>query len=267
MQMPPLHGNFIQSDTAFFIAADENYFNVHARPLINSIRQNFKEAIHFHLYNPSDHTKNFCAKSNISYSFEYFDENSVGKTFQTYENVENNSEMIRRRSKMLKDGDNISKLHTELVRTYYACARFVRLYELLSKPTYIIMLDVDSLVRLPFFLPSTMYDIHIFEKKHKKHVSYVQHLASTIFYTGTKGSFNLIRDHAGLIREEFAKDSFYWFLDQETLDIAIQKYQKNPLNQNFVDFDMNSDSYIWCAKGPRKNKLSWINEVSKFQVL
>ncbi|NDH05367.1 hypothetical protein EBX93_05505, partial [bacterium] len=65
------------------------------------------------------------------------------------------------------DSDDVSKLHTELVRTYYACARFVRLYELLTKPTYIIMLDTDSLVRYPFNLPSNMYDIHIFEKRHR----------------------------------------------------------------------------------------------------
>ena len=265
MQMPPLHGNFSESDTVFFIAADENYFNVHARPLINSIRQNFKETIHFHLYNPSDHTKNFCDKLNISYSFEYFDENLVNQAFQVYKNISMDWEMVRRRSKMLKEGDDVSKLHTELVRTYYACARFVRLYELLTKPTYIIMLDTDSLVRYPFNLPSNMYDIHIFEKRHRKHVSYTQHLASTIFYTGTRGSFNLIRDHANLIKEEFEVDTFYWFLDQETLDVAIQKYRKNPLNQIFVDFDMDTNSYIWCAKGPRKNEKVWLDEIKKYQ--
>jgi len=265
MKMPTLYGNFSESDTVFFIAADENYFNVHARPLINSIRQNFKETIHFHLYNPSDHTKSFCDKSNISYSFEYFDESSVKQTFQVYKNVSVDCELSRRRSKMLKEGDDISKLHNELIRTYYACARFVRLHELLIKPTYVIMLDTDSLVRHQFNLPSTMYDIHIFEKRHRKHVPYTQHLASTIFYTGTQGSFDLIKDHAKLIREEFDLDSFYWFLDQETLDIAIQKYKKNALRQIFVDFDMDINSYIWCAKGPRKNEQVWLQEVSKYQ--
>lgn len=267
MKMPHLYGNFPQNEVVFFCAADEHYFNIHARPLISSIRQNFSHPIHFHLYNPSDNTKNFCEKHQISYSFEYFDEKLVDTAFRVYQVPSADWEMLRRRGKMLGVGDPIEKLRNELVRTYYACARFVRLYELLSKPTYIVMLDTDSLVRMSFALFEKDYDIHIFEKNHKKHVPYKQHLASTIFYTGTQGSFDLIRDHSNLIKEEFDLDSFYWFLDQETLDIAIQKYRKKPLNLMYVDFNMGSSSYIWCAKGKRKNTETWLTEISKYQTL
>lgn len=267
MKMPQLYGNFSQNEVVFFCAADENYFNVHARPLISSIRQNFSYPIHFHLYNPSDQTKNFCENYKISYSFEYFDENLVETAYRIYQVPSADWEMLRRRTKMLGVGDPVEKLRSELVRTYYACARFIRLHELLSKPTYIIMLDTDSLVRRPFNLPSNHYDIHIFEKRHKRHVPYTQHLASTIFYTGTNNSFNLIRDHSNLIKEEIDTDTFYWFLDQETLDIAIQKYQKNPLDQTLVDFDMNSDSMIWCAKGKRKHEKIWLDEIIRYQTL
>ena len=95
----------------------------------------------------------------------------------------------------------------------------------------------------------------------------MQHLASSIFYTGTLASRRLISEHARLILEEFEKDTLYWFLDQETLDIVIQKYRKKPLSQEFVDFDLQEFSYIWCAKGPRKNLAVWRNEISKFQDL
>jgi len=267
MKMPQLYGNFSQNDTVFFVASDEVYFNIHAKPLINSIKKNFKESIHFHLYNPSDETKKFCENNNISYSFEYFDENLVKTAYQIYQVPSNDWEMLRRRTKMLGIGDSVEKLRSELIRTYYACARFIRLHELLTKPTYIIMLDTDSLVRQSFNLPSNHYDIHIFEKRHKRHVPYTQHLASTIFYTGTNGSFNLIRDHSNLIKEEFDANTFYWFLDQETLDIAIQKYRKNPLDQILVDFDMNSNSMIWCAKGKRKNEKVWLDEITRYQTL
>jgi hypothetical protein len=126
------------------------------------------------------------------------------------------------------------------------------------------MLDTDSLIRNHFDLLSKEYDIHIYEKTHKKHVDHMQHLASTIFYTGTQGSFDLIQDHASLIREEYDKDTLYWFLDQETLDIAIQKYSKKPLALSFVDFDMKESSNIWCAKGPRKNFPVWLEEIKKY---
>jgi hypothetical protein len=267
MKMPQLYGNFPQNEVVFFCAADEHYFNIHAKPLINSIRQNFSYPIHFHLYNPSDNTKDFCHNHNISYSFEFFDEKLVSTAFRVHQAPSVDWEMLRRRGKMLAEGDPIEKLHSELVRTYYACARFVRLFELLTKPTYIIMLDADSLVRMFFKLPEKNYDIHIFEKNHRKHVTYTQHLASTIFYTGTQGSFNLIRDHANLIKKEFDVDSFYWFLDQETLDIVIQRYNKKKLNLMYVDFNMDPGSYIWCAKGKRKNNEAWLTEISKYQTL
>jgi hypothetical protein len=95
-------------------------------------------------------------------------------------------------------------------------------------------------------------------------VKHTQHLASTIFYTGTKGSLCLIQDHARLILEEYNKDTLYWFLDQETLDVAIQMYSKNALSLNFVDFDMKEASSIWCAKGPRKNLPVWLEEIKKY---
>lgn len=267
MILPELQGNFPSYDIVFFVSADDIYFNSYGKTLISSIRQHFNYPIHFHLYNPSENTKNFCASNNISYTYEYFNQNLVNEAFEIYKLPNQEWEFSRRRSKMIKIGENIEKLRDELVRTYYACTRFIRLDQILKKPTYVIMLDTDSLVRKFFNLPKRNYDIHIFEKSHKKHVPYTQHLASTIFYTGSNACRSLIQDHAKLILKEYDKNTFYWFLDQETLDIAIQKYNKNPLSQEFVDFDMNVDSYIWCAKGKRKFEDDWITESAKYQIL
>lgn len=265
MILPDLHGNLPEENVIFYIAADENYFNLYGKMLINSIRVNFNYGIHLHLYNPSDDTKKYLKNRGITYSFEYFDEKSVEHAFQIYKSIGPDWEFTRRRSKMLKPGENLEKLKKELVRTYYACSRFVRLHEILTKPTYVLMLDTDSIVRKPFYLLNDGYDIFIYEKTHKKHVPYTQHLASTIFYTGSDDSLKLIRDHAQLILEEFKNNTFYWFLDQETLDLAIQKYKKMPLEKSYVDFDMENDSYIWCAKGPRKNFDIWMQESKKYQ--
>ena len=264
MKLPPLIGEFPQTDVCFYIAADENYFNQHAKSLIHSIRKHFSYPIHFHLYTPSEESKNWCRLNNISYSHELVDVKIVDPAFDIYRNVPNDEELQRRRSKMIKPGENVEKIRNELMKTYYACTRFVRLSELLINPTYIIMLDTDSLVRNHFELLSRDCDIHIYEKNHKKHVKHTQHLASTIFYTGTSRSLRLIHDHARLILEEYNKDTLYWFLDQETLDIAIQKYSKNALSLNFVDFDMKDASSIWCAKGPRKNLPIWLKEIQKY---
>jgi hypothetical protein len=264
LKLPPFEGIFPNVDICFYIAADENYFNQHAKPLIHSIRRYFSYPIHFHLYNPSAESKNWCENHNISYSHEMVNIEIVSPAFDIYRNLPNNEELRRRRSKMIKSGENVERIRNELIKTYYACTRFIRLSELLTKPTYVIMLDTDSLVKNHFDLLSKEYDIHIYEKNHKSHVKYTQHLASTIFYTGTKGSFDLIQDHASLIRKEYDKDTLYWFLDQETLDMAIQKYSKSPLPLSFVDFDMKDASNIWCAKGPRKNLPIWLKEVKNY---
>jgi len=264
LKLPPLLGKFPQTDVCFYIAADENYFNQHAKPLIGSIKKYFSYPIHFHLYNPSDASKNWCTTHNISYSYEIVDVKIVDPAFDIYRNMPSDGELQRRRSKMVKLGENVERIRNELIKTYYACTRFIRLSELLIKPTYVIMLDTDSLIRSHFDLLSKDYDIHIYEKTHMSHVRHKQHLASTIFYTGTQGSYGLIQDHARLILEEYNSDTFYWFLDQETLDVAIQKYSKSPLNLSFVDFEMKKSSSIWCAKGPRKNFPIWLEEIRKY---
>lgn len=266
MKIPEFYGQYDSTDTVFFIALDENYFNIYGKPLISSIRANFNYPIHCHIYNPSDVTRNLCKNLGISCTYEFFDKTLVDQAYNFYKFENDDLEYNRRRSKMIKYGENVEKIRSELERTYYACARFIRLDQILTRPTYVIMLDADSLVRHPFNLPKNSFDIHIFEKRHKKHVPYTQHLASTIFYTGTEGSLNLIQEHSKLIAEEFDKDTFYWFLDQETLDVAIQKYRKNPLEQHFVDFEMNLNSYIWCAKGKKKFTQIYLDEIKKYQI-
>jgi hypothetical protein len=267
MNLPAFQGEFPQNPIVFYMAADEVYFNLHAKTLIASIRQNFNHAIHIHLYNPSDDTKIYCESNKINYSFEIFNEKLVERAHQIYKRPYYDFELIRRKSKMQTGKRDDKELWNYLVKTYYACTRFVRLSQLLTKPTYIVLLDVDSLIRMPFVLPTSDYDIHIFIKKHKKIVPWPQHLASTIFYTGTDESFKLIKDHATLIIEEYQKDLFYWFLDQETLDIAIAKYKRAPLDQVMVDFDMNDTSFIWCAKGNLKSNTRWLEEIKKYQSL
>ena len=264
MKLPPFLGEFPQTDVCFYVAADETYFNQHAKPLIGSIRRYFAYPIHFHLYTPSDASKKWCEVNNISYSYEIVDIKIVDPAFEIYRSMPVDLELRRRRSKMIKPGENVERIRNELMKTYYACTRFVRLSELLIKPTYVIMLDTDSLIRNHFELPSREYDIHIYEKNHRSHVNYTQHLASTIFYTGNRGSYELIQDHARLILDEYVKDTLYWFLDQETLDVAIQTYSKKSLELSFVDFDMKEASNIWCAKGPRKNLAIWLEEIKKY---
>ncbi len=262
--IPELHGKMVETNTVVFTAADENYFNQYAKHLINSAKRHLNFPIHIHLYNPSEESLKWCEDNNVSVSYEYFDVSSLQPTFDRWVIEQTTEDDIRKKNHMIKDPKDHDRLKNEILKTYYACTRFIRLSQLVKTPTYIIMLDTDSIIRKSFTLPDASVDIHIFEKKHKKHVPYTQHLASTIFYTGTKDSLNLINDHATAILDVYSNDALYWFLDQETLDVVIQKYKKKPLDLTLVDFDMKDASPIWCAKGPRKFKDLYLQEIKKY---
>jgi hypothetical protein len=265
MILPPIQNrNPIQDPVFLFAAADENYFNNYAKFLVNSAKKHLNFPVHLHLYNPSQSTKDWCISNSVSFTFEDFDPDILRIATDNWKRNLVDPEDIRKRGTMIKDINDHTRLEKEVVRTYYACTRFIRLSEILDKPAYVIMLDTDSLIRKKFTLPSQDVDIHIFEKNRKKHVSHDQHLASTIFYTGTDASLNLIRDHAEKILRAYKNDHIYWFLDQETLDVVIQKYKKKPLDVALVDFRMTPDSPIWCAKGPRKFENVYLNELSKY---
>lgn len=263
MILPKIHGHLNTSNFIIYCAADELYFNSYGKYLINSIIKNTHHEIHFHLYNPSDATLQWCNKK-ISVSYEYLNLNILDNAFNRWNSEISDLRSIKRKNDMVKDWTDLTKLKSEIKKTYYACTRFIRLAELINQPQPILLLDVDSLVRSDIVLSSNDDDICIYEKNHKKQVPYMQHLASTIYYTGSEGSYNLINDHANLIKEEYNNNEIYWFLDQDTLDIAIQKYKKKILDISFVDFNFNNDSPIWCAKGPRKFNEIYQNELLKY---
>jgi hypothetical protein len=263
MILPKIFGCLPNNDKIIYCACDELYFNLYGKILINSITQHTDFPIHFHLYNPCDETLDkYYTKINISY--EYLNQDIFNPAFDRWNNVSDQIS-IKRKNDMVKDWSDTETLFRTIVKTYYACTRFIRLAEMLTQPKSILMLDVDSIIRRKLILPETSADICIYEKNHKKHVPYTQHLASTIYYTGSIGSFNLIKDHANLIIEEYNKNEIYWFLDQDTLDIAIQKYNKSILDLSFVDFNFKNDSTIWCAKGPRKHKPEYQAELAKYK--
>lgn len=253
------------SSFTVYCASDENYFNLYGKYLINSVIENTDYNIYIHLYNPSHETIDWCNDKNVSYSIEQFDTTLLDNAFNRWVVEQNDITSIKRKADMIKDNSEHQKLSQELLRTYYACTRFIRLAEILSNPTPILMLDVDSLVRKPILLPSTLSDICVFEKKKKRGITYTQHLASTIYYTGTRTSYDLIKDHSQLIVEHYNLEEIYWFLDQDTLDKAIVHYSKTPLDLSFVDFNFSKDSSIWCAKGQRKHLDDYKLEMLRYQ--
>jgi hypothetical protein len=81
----------------------------------------------------------------------------------------------------------------KLIRqTYYACARFVRLAELLRPGQRCLSIDVDGLVRKPFTDQLGSQDFYLYEKPKDG-----THLAGAILFNGTAGHTNSYKAYAG----------------------------------------------------------------------
>ncbi len=247
MIIPPLEGKLNQEDFFIYAAADEKYFDLYAKPLINSVIKNTPEyGVHIHIYNPRQDQIDFCNKPKVSCTYEYIDEqvfDSIRDLWYTRTDFTND-----RQRQMRKKGETLGHVELQkLVRqTYFACARFIRLAEILdNKPC--LAIDVDGIVRKPFTYKLGAADFHLYEKPKDG-----THLAGALLFNGGEGSNAFLQEYAALIKESIQKDDVYWFLDQFILDNLVPKYKKGLLPMSYIDWAMRPESSIWSAKGKRK---------------
>lgn len=260
MIIPTLQGNLAQKNFYVFAAADEKYFDLYAKPLINSVLKNTPDyGIHIHIYNPRQDQIDFCNRDRVSCTFEYIDENEFIKVRDLwYRRTDFTNE---RQKQMRKKGDTLGPEELlKLVRqTYFACARFIRLAEIKEKYNCCLAIDVDGLVRKPFPFKLHPGDFHLYEKPKDG-----THLAGAILFNGSDGSNDFLQEYAKELKLSIENNDLYWFLDQFILDILVAKYNKGLLPMAYVDWAMKPDSAIWSAKGKRKELDIFKQEQKKY---
>jgi hypothetical protein len=249
MQLPPLLGNLDQDKFFIYAAADTVYFDLHAKPLINSILANTPEiGVHIHIYNPRPDQIEFCrSRTGVTCSYENpseVDFQSATDYWLTRTQFDND-----RQRQMWKKGQKLGRaeLSTLIHQTYYACARFVRLAELLRPGQRCLSIDVDGLVRSRFTDQLGSADFYLYEKPKDG-----THLAGAVLFNGTAGAHNFLQTYAAQLRSSIITDDLYWFLDQVVLDRLVPHYRKGLLPMSYIDWAMRDESAIWSAKGPRK---------------
>jgi hypothetical protein len=260
MIMPELNGQLSQENYFIFTAADSAYFNAHAIPLINSVIANTEFGIHIHIYNPTPDQIRFCiAKPRVSVSYEYVNLSEFSTIAQQW--LERTTFANIRQKQMFDKGQQfgLSFIQELITRTYYACARFVRLDQLLIEPTTCLAIDVDGVVRKPFslILPNAAAtDVFLYQKRSN------EHLAGAMLFNENSKPF--LQHYAKNIKKCIAKDDIYWFMDQLVLDQVISSYRKGLLPISYIDWDMHPNSAIWTAKGRRKDLAMFKVEQSKY---
>ena len=261
MKLPPLLGNLDQSKFFVYAAADTVYFDLHARPLINSITANTpNHGVHIHIYNPTLDQIEFCrSRPNVTCTYETLEDQGFQQaadywlTRSTFSND--------RQQQMHKKGQKLGRDELlKLIRqTYYACGRFVRLAELLRPGQRCLSIDVDGLVRRPFTDQLGLEDFYLYEKPKDG-----THLAGAILFNGTAGSHDFLQEYAQQLRASIDQNDLYWFLDQFILDQLVTKYHKGLLPMSYIDWAMRDESAIWSAKGKRKELDIFKQEQQKY---
>lgn len=261
MKLPPIQETLNQKDFFIYAAADSVYFDVHARPLINSVLKNMPEiGVHIHIYNPRSDQIAFCQKPNVSVTYEdltAIDFDKITNYWISRTNFTND-----RQRQMYKKGQTLGALELNklIKQTYYACARFIRLAQILPIGQKCLALDVDGLVRGSFNYSIGDSDFYLYEKPKDG-----THLAGALLFNGLPGTHDFLQNYAQHLTTSIEQDDIYWFLDQLILDQLVPHYRKGLLPMSYIDWAMRPESAIWSAKGKRKELEVFKEEQRKYQ--
>jgi hypothetical protein len=258
MIIPPLQGKLEHTDFFIYGACDEKYFDEFGRVLIKSIRQNSNNDIHLHLFNPRADQLDFCQQHSVSVSYEVVPKELfqiAADKWQGTMTTEFDIERQKRTLKSMEKGGDKSILE-RMQKTYFACARFIRLAELLKDPQKVFSIDVDAVVRKQIPALADGPDLYIRRNK--------QFLAGGVYLTGNKSSYKFIKEYSTLLTSNINADKIYWSLDQDVLDVIAGRYRYGELPMSYIDWFMDVNSYIWTAKGKRKDLKIFIDEQSRY---
>lgn len=256
MIIPRLNAELTRNDFFVYAACDETYFDEFAGPFINSASKNTTHKIHLHLFNPRKDQIQYCKDKDVSISYESVPleifEKAANKWLQSDSNVEHKRQIL---DAMKKSGDK--QIINRIQKTYFACARFVRLNEIVVLPRKIFAIDVDAVIRNNISLLKADCDLYIHKNR--------QFLAGGIYLTGTNNSQRFLKEYATCLIDNITKDNLYWTLDQDILDTIVPKYIHDELPRSLIDWTMKNDSCVWTAKGKRKELNIFKQEQQKYK--
>ena len=265
MNLPPLHGILNQSNFFIYAACDHDYFNDFGPALINSVLQNTTYGIHLHLYNPTPEQIRYCRSiDRVSITYEYATIDLFATAAERWATIPTDPELADRRRRILtamSKGKDTS-IQQRIQRTYFASARFIRLQQLIRPNSQLFAIDIDAIVRtnLPELDNNRDFFIHYISGKRARY------LAGGLYLTGNNNGYNFLKEYSNILKSNIESDNLYWGIDQDVLVDIVPKYHWSNLPMEYIDWDMQDRSYIWTAKGTRKDLEIFVNEKQKYIV-
>jgi hypothetical protein len=265
MIIPAYQGSCTQQEYFIYTACDSGYFEDFGRTLISSIQANGNLGIHLHLFNPTDEQLNYClSQPKVSVTYEYVapaDFAVASDRWSTAPANEPEKNHYDRTVNAMGKGNDLNILQ-RMQKTYYACARFIRLAEIFSCEHPALCIDVDGIVRRSPPPLSKQHDFYLHKITGKK----ARILAGGMYLHPNASTQQFLSEYATLLRSKFEQDYIYWGLDQDLLDSVVPKYNHGHLPLDYIDWYMTPASYIWTAKGTRKDNAVFVTEKMKYTV-
>jgi hypothetical protein len=263
MKLPPLLGMLDQKDFFIYAACDHEYFTEFGPVLIKSIQQNTKFGVHLHLYNPTADQIKYCRdQERVSITYEAVPIELFNKSAEPWLTKPTDPELelkYKRIINAMSKGHDPSIQH-RMQRTYFACARFIRLAQLVRPTSSFLAIDVDAIVRGPLPQLPNVYDFYMHHISGKK----ARFLAGGIYFTGTNNGYQFLTEYSNILKSNIEADNLYWGLDQDVLDPIVPCYRWAQLPSELIDWEMRDRGLIWTAKGTRKELDIFINEKKKY---
>jgi hypothetical protein len=217
--------------------------------------------IHLHLFNPRTDQIEYCQQAQVSTTWEQVPDLLFDPATQRWDGILTSESAKlhydRTANAMVKGGD--ITLQERIKKTYYACARFVRLAELFCAVP-ILALDVDAVVRKTLPVLPADHDFYLHHITGRK----ARYLAGGLWINPTDCSRNFLKEYRDQLVAYLTNDYIYWSLDQDLLDSIVPRYNHGQLPISYIDWNMRPNSYIWTAKGTRKDLVAFVNEQQKY---
>jgi len=209
----PLNISKKVSGNYFYVSGDTNYFNDFGKALAISANDNASEInLHYHIFDITQDDRVWLEENNISYS-----------------------------SEITPEGD------TDFKKGYWVNVRFCRIPEIFSDGSYVMAIDIDSVVVNEISLAEFQKDLsNDFVAIRTKGVG---SLGGCVGFTKNGKGRHILKEQ---ILEQSKNNGFVWFMDQQVLDTLVSKEILKEFSMKYVDYHCNEHSKIWTGKGARK---------------
>ncbi len=261
MLLPAIQGTCESKDFFVYAACDHRYFSEFGTSFVTSVKTNTNLDIHVHLFNPTADQIAYCQRNGVGVTWEYVHQTlfaSAAKRWMPPPDQDPARSQYERTLNAMTKGQDVS-ITERMQKTYYACARFIRLAEIYNNHS-VLAVDVDAVVRANFPPLSVQHDFYLHYISGRK----ARYLAGGLWLNPSANCQQFLTEYANQLRAYFEQDHVYWGLDQDLLDPIVPRYNHGQLPIEYIDWNMRPNSYIWTAKGTRKDLAVFVNEQQKY---